>query len=122
MFVRGSFYVGVYKYARPGSIYNWIVVFTVACSVSNYRQGVIEAITAADHQDPIFLSRQETSDYVASVQSQTGVNKKIDAGVLQLMIPDGTHLTYADTSGSKKMLYNYIQRLIIQGNNFNDDD
>ena len=38
------------------------------------------------------------------------------------MVPDGTHLTYSGTTGSEKMLYRYIQRLITQGNNFNDED
>ena len=37
-------------------------------------------------------------------------------------MPDGTHPTYADTTGSDKMLYRNIKRLIIQGNNFNDEN
>ena len=37
-------------------------------------------------------------------------------------MPDGTHPTYADTTGSEKMLYSNIQRLMIQGDNFNDED
>ena len=52
---------------------------------------------------------------------QTGVNKKLAAGVLQVMITDGTHPTHADTTGSEKMLYSNIQRLIIQGNTFNNE-
>ena len=38
------------------------------------------------------------------------------------MIPDGTHPAYADTTGSEKILYRYIQSLIMQGNTFNDHD
>ena len=38
------------------------------------------------------------------------------------MIPDGTHLEYADTTGSETILYRYIQSLIMQGNTFNDHD
>ena len=38
------------------------------------------------------------------------------------MMLDGTHPTYSDTTGSEKMLYIDIQRLIIQGDNFNDED
>ena len=34
---------------------------------------------------------------------------------------DGTHTTYADTTGSENMLYGDIQRLIIQRNTFNDE-
>ena len=122
MVVLGSFYVGVYKYARPVSLYYWIVVFRVAYSVSNEIQRFIEAISDAAQQAPIFLSMQEMAGYVASVQSQTGVNKKIDSGILQLMMPDRTHLTHYDTAGSKKMLYSDIQHLMIQGDNFNGED
>ena len=35
---------------------------------------------------------------------------------------DGTHPTYADTTGSKKMFYIYIQHLIMKDDNFNDED
>ena len=31
MVVRGYFSVGVYKYAKPGYLYDWIVVFKVTC-------------------------------------------------------------------------------------------
>ena len=53
---------------------------------------------------------------------QTGVIKKLSAGVLKVIIQDGTHTTYADTTGYDKMLYKNIQLLIMQGNNFNDED
>ena len=56
MVIRGSFYVGVYKYARPGYLSDWIVVFKVARGAIYERQSVIEAISAADKQAPIFLS------------------------------------------------------------------
>ena len=52
---------------------------------------------------------------------QTGVNKKLDAGVPQVMITDVTHPTHADTTGSEKIMYSNIQRLIIQGNTFNNE-
>ena len=100
MIVRGSLSIGVYKYARPGSLSNWIVVFKVARGASHEIQIVIEAIVAAAKKAPIFLSRQETYDYVASVLLQTGVNKKIDSGILQVMMPDVTHTEYSDTAGS----------------------
>ena len=87
MVVQGSFSVGVYKYARPGSLYDWIIVFKFAHGASYKSQSVIEAIAAAAQQAPIFLSGQETSDYVASVRSQTGVNKNLVAGILQVMMP-----------------------------------
>ena len=80
--VRGYFSVGVYKYARPGSLSEWIVVFNLTRGASYDIQSVIETIDPATHQAPIFLSMQETSDYVASVRSQTGVNKKLAADVL----------------------------------------
>ena len=64
----------------------------------------------------------ETSDYVASVRSPTGVNKNLDAGILQVMMPDVTNLAYSDTTGSEKIMYSNIQSLIIQGNTFNDED
>ena len=51
-----------------------------------------------------------------------GVNKKLAAGVLQVMITDVTHPTNADTTGSKKMLYSDIQYFIMQGNAFNEED
>ena len=57
MVVWGSFSVGVYKYARPGSLSDWIVVFKVARGASYESQSVIEAIYAAAQQAPIFLSR-----------------------------------------------------------------
>ena len=122
MFVQGCFSVGVYKYARPGCLYDWIVVFKVSCGESYESQVVIEDIAAASQKDPILLSRRETSDYVTSIQSQTGVNKKLASGILQVMMSDRTHLTYADTAGSKKILYSNIQSLIIQGDNFNGGD
>ena len=34
MVVRGSFSVGIYKYARPGSLSDWIVVLKVMCGAS----------------------------------------------------------------------------------------
>ena len=37
------------------------------------------------------------------------------------MIKDVTHPTHADTTGSKKIFYCNIQRLIMQGNTFNDE-
>ena len=37
-------------------------------------------------------------------------------------MPDGTHPAYADTTGSEKMLYSGTQRLIIQGDTFNNED
>ena len=122
MVVRGYFYVGIYKYARPGSISDWIVVFKVARSKIYEIQGIIEARSSADKHDPIFLSSQEPYDYVASIRSQSGVNKKLAAGIIQVMMPDGTHPTYSDTTGSENMLYRNIKFLITQGNNFNDGD
>ena len=68
-FLLDSLSVGVYKYARPVSLSDCIFVLKVARSVSYESQGAIEAIAAADQQVPIFLSRQETADYVASVRS-----------------------------------------------------
>ena len=65
MVVLGSFYVGVYKYARSEYLYDWIVVFNVAQGESYEIQSVIEAIDTADHQAPILLSRRENSDYVS---------------------------------------------------------
>ena len=38
------------------------------------------------------------------------------------MMLDGTHPTYADTTGSEKMFYRDMKLLIIRGNNFNDKD
>ena len=122
MVARVYLYVGDYKYERPGSLYNRIVVFEVAHGKNYKIQSVIEAIADSDQQDPIFLSRKETCDYVASVRSKNGVKKNIAAGILQVTIPDVTQPTYADTTGSEKMLYNNIQRLIIQGNTFNDKE
>ena len=122
MVVQGSLSVGVYKYARPDSLPDWIVVFKVAHGASYKRQSAIEATAAADQQAPIFLSRQETYDYVASVWLKNGVNKKLDSSILQVMMPDVTYPTYADATGYEKMLYISIQRLIIQGNNVNDED
>ena len=58
MVLQGSFSVGVYKYARPGSISDWIVVFKVTRDASYDIQSVIEAIAYADHQAPILLSRK----------------------------------------------------------------
>ena len=122
MFVLGSFYVGIYTYTRPDSLYKWIVVFNVARGASYDTQIVIEAIADDYQHSPLFLLRRETSDYVASAQSQTSVNKKLDVGILQVMMSDVTHTTYADTTGSDMMLYINIKRLIIQGNNFNDEN
>ena len=65
---------------------------------------------------------KETTGFVASVRSQTDVNKKLAAGIVQVMITGGTHPTYADTTGSDKILYSDIQHLIIQGKTFNDED
>ena len=97
-------------------------MFKVNCSASYESQRCVVAISAADPQAPIFLSVRENSDYVTSVELQTSVNKKLDTDILQLMMPDGTHPTYADTTGSEKMLYRDIQRLIIQVDTFNDED
>ena len=58
MVVWGYFSVGVYKYARPGCLYDWIVVFKVTRGASYVIQSVIEAIASADQQAPIFLSRK----------------------------------------------------------------
>ena len=58
MVVRVSLYVVVYKYARPGSHYDWVVVFKVSWGASYDIQSGIEAISAAAQQDPIFLSRR----------------------------------------------------------------
>ena len=55
MVVRRSFCVDVYKYARPGSLSDRIVVFKVSLSASYEIKSVIEAIASADHQAPIFL-------------------------------------------------------------------
>ena len=55
MVVRGSLYVGVYKYARPGSLSDWIVVFKVNQGASYKSQNVIEDIAADAQQAPIFL-------------------------------------------------------------------
>ena len=120
MVARGSLYIGVYRYKRPISTSDLIVVFKVARGVSYERKGVIEAIADAAQKYPILLSRQETSDYVASFRSETGVNNKLSAGVLQVMMLDVTHPKYADTTGSKKFLCSDIKLFSIQGNNFND--
>ena len=58
MVVQGYFSVGVYKYARPGCLYDWMVVFKVTHVASYEIQSVIEAIAYADHQAPILLSRK----------------------------------------------------------------
>ena len=47
MVVQSYFCVGVYKYARSGSLSDWIVVFKFACGASYEIQSVIEAISAA---------------------------------------------------------------------------
>ena len=112
-FINGSFYFGVYKYARPGSLSDCIVLFKVARDERYKIQSVIEDTAAAAQQAPILLSRRETSDYVFSIQSKTGVNKKLAAGILQLIMPDGTYPAYSDTTGSEKMSYIDIQHLII---------
>ena len=66
MVVWGYFYVGTYKYARPGSLSDLIDVFKVTCGARYNSKSIIESIAAADMKAPIFLSRRETSDYVAS--------------------------------------------------------
>ena len=48
MVVWGSFSVGVYKYARPGSLSKLIAVFKVACSAIYDTQSAIDALAAAD--------------------------------------------------------------------------
>ena len=58
MVVLVSLSVCFYNYARPGSLSNWMVVFKVARGASYEIQSVLEAIFAAAHQDPIFLSSQ----------------------------------------------------------------
>ena len=55
----GNFSIGVYKYARPGSISDFIVVFRVACSASYEIQIVIEDIANDSQQAQVFLSRRE---------------------------------------------------------------
>ena len=97
-------------------------MFKFSHGESYESQSVIDAIAADANQAPILSSRQETSYYVISKQSQTDVNKNIAAGIIRVMIPDGKHPTYTDTTGSEKILYNNIQRSIIQGNTFNDED
>ena len=86
MVVRGYLSVGIYKYGRHGSISDWIAVFKVARGASYDSQSVIGAIDTAAHQAPMFLTRQENSDYVASVRSKNGVNKKLVAGILRVMV------------------------------------
>ena len=81
MVVQGSFSIGIYKYARSGSISDWIVFLKVDCGASYESQSGIEAIASADQKDPIFLSRRETPDYVTHVRSQTGVNKNLAASI-----------------------------------------
>ena len=90
MIVRGSFYVGVYKYSRPGSVSDWKVLFKVACGTIYESQSAIDAIYVSAHKDQIFSSRRETSGYVAFVWLQTGIKKKLYAGILRVMIMDGT--------------------------------
>ena len=103
MVVCGYFYVGVYKYARPVSLQDWIVVFKVTHGAMYKIQSVIEAIATASQQAPIFLLRQETFDYVASIPSQTGVNKKHAAGILQVIILDGIREQTDKTRNLKKI-------------------
>ena len=67
MVLQGSFSVGAYKCLKPGSISEWMVLFKVARGESYESQSAIEEIYAAAQWDPILLSRQESSDYVASV-------------------------------------------------------
>ena len=47
MVVWGSFSVGVYKHATPGSISDCIVLLKFACGASYERQSIIEAIADA---------------------------------------------------------------------------
>ena len=56
MVVRGYFYVRVYKYSRPESLSDWIVVFKVARGESCEIIFFIEAIADASQQAQIFLS------------------------------------------------------------------
>ena len=67
MVLQGSFSVGAYKFLKPGSISEWMVLFKVARGASYESQSAVEEIYAAAQQAPILLSRQESSDYVASV-------------------------------------------------------
>ena len=122
MVVRGSFSVGVYKYARPGSLYDWIVVLKVTHGASYESKSAVEAIDDAAQQALTFLTRWENYDCVTYFRSQTSVNKKLASDILQVIIPDITHPAYADTTSSEKMLYSDIQNLIIQGDTFNDED
>ena len=57
MVVWGSFSVGFYKYARPCFISDGIVVFNVYGGASYESQIVVESISGAAQQAPIFLSR-----------------------------------------------------------------
>ena len=53
MVVLSSFSVGVYKYARPGSLYHWVFVFKVACGASYESQSFVGSIDDAVQQAPI---------------------------------------------------------------------
>ena len=55
MVVQVSVNVGVYKYARHGSLSDWKVVFKVACDESYDIQRVIDSVSAATQQNPILL-------------------------------------------------------------------
>ena len=67
MVIQGYFFVGIYKYAMPGSLSDWIFVFKVARSASYDAQSFIGTISADSKQAQIFLSSQENSDNVASI-------------------------------------------------------
>ena len=47
MVIRGSFSFDIYKYARHGSLSDWIVLFKFAHGQSYKSQSVIEAIASA---------------------------------------------------------------------------
>ena len=60
MVLRGSLYVGVYKYARPGSISDWIFVFAASTSTDepavitedeNNKEEIQEAIDSVEIQE-----------------------------------------------------------------------
>ena len=118
-----GFSIGVYKFSTPGCLSDWVAVIKIASGTNDQSRCVQEVIAAASQQAPIFLSQRETCDFIASIRSQTGINKKHAAGILQTLMPDGTYPIYGNQKSSiEKQLYSDIAHLIRKGDKFDDTE
>ena len=96
-----NFPIGMFRYRRGGSKADWVVIFRVPRETSTSNSDFFQTIATTSREAPENLSRRQTSDAIASIQSTVGANSRLASALLAAILPGGTSLIFCDANSEK---------------------